>query len=61
MAAMPSMNMPAMKNAASLQHAGGGVYHGTGHVMTAGRWDVTVTVMRAGQRLGSRQVSMVAR
>jgi len=61
MAAMPSMNMPAMRNAASLQHVGGGVYRGTGQVMTAGRWDVTVTVMRGGQRLGSRQLSMVAR
>jgi Cu(I)/Ag(I) efflux system membrane fusion protein/cobalt-zinc-cadmium efflux system membrane fusion protein len=61
MAAMPSMNMPAMRNAASLQHVGGGLYRGTGQVMTAGRWDVTVTVMRGGQRLGSRQLSMVAR
>ena len=61
MAAMPSMNMPAMRNAASLQHVGGGVYRGTGQVMTAGRWDVTVTVMRGGQRLGSRELSMVAR
>ena len=61
MAAMPSMNMPAMRNAASLQHVGGGVYRGTGQVMTAGRWDVTVTVMRGGLRLGSRQLSMVAR
>jgi len=61
MAAMPSMNMPAMRNTASLQHVGGGVYRGTGQVMTAGRWDVTVTVMRGGQRLGSRQLSMVAK
>ena len=61
MAAMPSMNMPAMRNAASLQHVGGGVYRGTGQVMTAGRWDVTVAVMRGGQRLGIRQLSMVAR
>jgi len=61
MAAMPTMNMPAMRNAAALQHVGGGVYRGTGQVMMAGRWDVTVTVMRGGQRLGSRQLSMVAR
>jgi Cu(I)/Ag(I) efflux system membrane fusion protein/cobalt-zinc-cadmium efflux system membrane fusion protein len=61
MAAMPSMNMPAMKNGASLQHVGGGIYRGTGQWLMAGRWDVTVTVTRAGQRLGSRQLSLVAR
>jgi Cu(I)/Ag(I) efflux system membrane fusion protein/cobalt-zinc-cadmium efflux system membrane fusion protein len=61
MAAMPAMNMPAMRNAVALQHVGGGVYRGTGQVMMAGRWDVTVTVMRGGQRLGSRELSMVAR
>jgi RND family efflux transporter MFP subunit len=61
MAAMPAMNMPAMRNAAALQHVGGGRYRGTGQLMMAGRWDVTVDVMRGGQRLGSRQLSMVAR
>ena len=61
MAAMPTMNMPAMRNAATLQHSGGGVYRGPGQVMTAGRWDVTVAVMRGGQRLGSREFAIVAR
>ena len=61
MAAMPSMNMPAMRNATSLRHVGGGVYRGTGEWLMSGRWDVSVTVMRGGQRLGSRQLSMVAR
>lgn len=61
MPAMPTMNMPAMRNEAKLTHAGQGVYRGRGQVMTAGRWDVTVTVSRGGQRLGSRQVAMVAR
>ena len=61
MAAMPTMNMPAMRNAATLRHAGGGVYRGPGQVMTAGRWDVTVAVMRGGQRLGSREFAIVAR
>ena len=61
MPAMPTMNMPAMRNEAKLPHAGQGVYRGPGQVMTAGRWDVTVNVSRAGQRLGSRQVAMVAR
>jgi RND family efflux transporter MFP subunit len=61
MAAMPAMNMPAMRNAARLQHVGAGIYRGTGQLMMAGRWDVTVDVMRGGQRLGSRQLSIVAR
>jgi hypothetical protein len=61
MAAMPSMNMPAMRNEAKLTHAGNGVYRGTGQVMMAGRWDVTVNVLRDGQRIGSHQTSVVAR
>lgn len=61
MAAMPSMNMPAMRNEAKLTHAGDGVYRGTGQVMMTGRWDVTVNVLRDGQRIGSRQLSVVAR
>lgn len=61
MAAMPSMNMPAMRTEARLVHAGGGVYRGTGQVMMAGRWDVTVNVLRDGRRIGSQQTSVVAR
>jgi hypothetical protein len=61
MPAMPTMNMPAMRNETKLTHAGAGVYRGAGQVMTAGRWEVTVNVSRGGQRLGSRQVVMVAR
>ena len=61
MAAMPTMNMPAMKNGASLQHVGAGVYRGTGQWLMAGRWDVTVAVTRRGQRLASRQLSVVAK
>jgi len=61
MAAMPTMNMPAMRNEAKLPHVGGGIYRGAGQVMMAGRWDVTVTVSRGGVRLGSRQLSLAAR
>ena len=50
-----------MRNEARLTHTGNGVYRGTGHVMMAGRWDVTVNVMRDGQRIGSQQTSVVAR
>ena len=61
MAAMPTMNMPAMRNEVKLSPAGGGVYRGTGQVMMAGRWDASVTVTRGGQRLGAKQLPVVAR
>ena len=61
MAAMPSMNMPAMKNTTKLQHVAAGVYRGRGQFLTSGRWEVEVVVTRDGQRLGGRQLSMVAR
>jgi RND family efflux transporter MFP subunit len=61
MAAMPTMNMPAMRNQVKLPSAGAGVYRGSGLVMTPGRWDVTVDVSRDGQRLGGRQFAVVAR
>jgi len=61
MPAMPTMNMPAMRNETKLPHAGGGIYRGPGHVMMAGRWDVTVSVSKGGQQLGRKQLAMVAR
>jgi len=61
MPAMPTMNMPALRNETKLTHAGAGVYRGPGQVMIAGRWEVTVNVSRAGRQLGSRHVAMVAR
>ena len=61
MPAMPTMNMPAMRNETKLPHANGGVYRGPGQVLMAGRWDATVIVTRGGQRLDSRQFPLVAR
>jgi RND family efflux transporter MFP subunit len=61
MPAMPTMNMPAMRNDVTLTPAGGGVYRGSGEIMMTGRWDATVTVTRGGQRLASTQVAVVAR
>ena len=61
MPAMPTMNMPAMRSEAKLMPAGGGIYRGSGQVMMAGRWDATVTVVRGGQRLGTKQLPVVAR
>jgi hypothetical protein len=50
-----------MRNQTKLPPAGGGVYRRRGHVMMAGRWDVTGDVSPGGQRLGSRQLAVVAR
>jgi Cu(I)/Ag(I) efflux system membrane fusion protein len=61
MPAMPTMNMPAMRSDAKLAPVGGGLYRGNGQVMMAGRWDATVTVVRGGQRLGTKQLPVVAR
>jgi RND family efflux transporter MFP subunit len=61
MAAMPTMSMPAMRNEVKLSGAGAGVYRGAGQIMMAGRWDATVTVVRGGQRLGSKQLPVTAR
>jgi Cu(I)/Ag(I) efflux system membrane fusion protein/cobalt-zinc-cadmium efflux system membrane fusion protein len=61
MPAMPTMNMPSMRNETKLAGAGGGVYRGTGLVLMASRWDVTIVVTRNGQRLGTRQLPMVTK
>jgi hypothetical protein len=61
MAAMPSMNMPEMKNRIVLKHQGNGRYRGTGNMMMAGRWDATVSVKRGGQEIGNRKVAIVAK
>ena len=61
MAAMPTMSMPAIRNSVRLSAMGGGAYRGTGQVVMAGRWDVTVTVTRGGQRLGTKPLAVVVR
>jgi multidrug efflux pump subunit AcrA (membrane-fusion protein) len=61
MPAMPTMNMPAMRNETKLPHVDGGVYRGSGQVMMAGRWDVTVIVAKGGQQLGRKQLAVAAR
>jgi hypothetical protein len=61
MPAMPTMSMPAMRNTVKTTTVGNGVYRGSGEIMMAGRWEVTITVMRNGQRLGSQQSTLVAR
>ena len=61
MAAMPAMNMPEMRSTVALKHEGEGRYRGTGNVMMAGAWDATVMVMRGGQHLGERKMTITAK
>jgi hypothetical protein len=61
MPAMPSMNMPAMRSDAALAHQGAGTYRGTGQLSMSGTWNVTVSVARNGQELGSARFSVVAK
>jgi nitrogen fixation protein FixH len=58
---MPSMNMPEMRNTVKLAPAGNGVYRGEGSIGMAGAWDVTITVTRGQQQLGSKNVKVTAR
>ncbi len=60
-AMMPSMNMPEMRSKADLMHEGNGMYRGKGQVMMAGNWDGTVMVMRGGQEIGSRTMTLTAK
>ena len=58
---MPKMGaMPEMKNNVTLKHQKEGMYIGTGQVMMAGKWDVTVSVKRAGKEIGSKKFPVTA-
>jgi RND family efflux transporter MFP subunit len=61
MAAMPTMNMPAMRNEIALKPAGPGNYTGTGQVTMAGKWNVTVIVKQGGKELGRKKVTLTAK
>ena len=61
MAAMPSMKMPEMRENVSLTHAGDGRYRGTGNVGMGGAWDANIMVMRGGQHLGNRTITVIAK
>jgi hypothetical protein len=61
MAAMPSMNMPAMRTAARLEHAGEGIYRGGSTLPMAGPWEVTVAASRDGHPIAEKTVSLLVR
>jgi RND family efflux transporter MFP subunit len=61
MPAMPSMNMPAMRSDAQLEHVRDGVYAGEASLSMAGRWDVAVTAARAGHAIATARTAFNAR
>ena len=61
MPAMPSMNMPAMRSEANLQHAGGGAYRGTVRLAMGGTWNVAVTAELGTGEQAATRFSVVAK
>jgi len=60
MPAMPAMGMAAIRVVATLSEKGAGFYEGPVQLETGGTWQVTVTVQRNGQTIGSEQLSVNA-
>jgi Cu(I)/Ag(I) efflux system membrane fusion protein/cobalt-zinc-cadmium efflux system membrane fusion protein len=60
MPAMPEMGMAAMHATASLSDQGGGNYEGRLDVPMAGTWQATVSVMRSGQVIATKRMSVTA-
>jgi uncharacterized GH25 family protein len=60
MPAMPAMKMAEMRNEVKLKSAGASRYTGTGKVMMAGTWTVTVSVKQKGKEVGQKKVELTA-
>ena len=61
MPAMPAMKMPEMRNEVKLKSAGAGKYGGTGQVMMAGSWNVTISVKEDGKEIGQKKLTLTAK
>jgi hypothetical protein len=60
MAAMPTMNMPEMKNVIKAADKGAGIYEGKGDLDSGGLWQVTVTAKQNGQTIATRKLTVKA-
>jgi Cu(I)/Ag(I) efflux system membrane fusion protein/cobalt-zinc-cadmium efflux system membrane fusion protein len=60
MPAMPAMGMAAEHAAAALAGKGNGLYEGSVQLSSGGTWQVTVTIQRGGQAVGTKQLSLTA-
>jgi hypothetical protein len=61
MPAMPEIKHPEMKSDFSLKSAGGGKYTGIGMVTMAGKWNVIITVRRAGKEIGRKKLTLATK
>jgi nitrogen fixation protein FixH len=60
MAAMPTMNMAAMKTVIKGVEKGEGMYEGKGDLGSGGIWQVTITARQNGQIVGSKKMTVKA-
>jgi hypothetical protein len=60
MPAMPAMGMAAEHAAAALADKGNGTFEGSVQLSSGGTWQVTITVQRGGQTIGTKQLSVTA-
>jgi YtkA-like len=59
---MPPMGaMAEMRNEVKLKPAGGGKYTGSGNVMMAGKWNVTISVKQNGKEIGQKKLAVTAK
>lgn len=59
---MPPMGaMAEMRNEVKLKPAGGGKYTGSGNVMMAGKWNVTISVKQNGKDIGQKKLTLTAK
>lgn len=56
MAAMPAMGMAEMSTSTSLTDKSNGLYEGSGTLDSGGTWQVTITVQKNGQMIGTKQL-----
>jgi len=61
MPAMPSMGMPEMHTDVQFEPLGNGRYRGKGNLVMSGSWNVNVTVVRAGEKVGSAKFVLLAK
>jgi YtkA-like protein len=61
MPAMPAMKMAEMRNEVKLKPSGSGMYMGSGNVMMAGKWNVTVSVKQGGKQIGQKKLTLTAK
>jgi len=53
--------MAEMRNEVKLKPSGAGMYMGSGNVMMAGTWNVTVSVKQSGKEVGRKTLALTAK